>query len=214
VQDVFADRRDAGHQLGAAVADLIGSEPAVVLALPRGGVSVGVQVAEVLGCPLDVLVVRKVGVPGHRELAMGALAGGTVVRNRDVIASVGVDEATFERVAAQELAVAQAREQSYRGIRTPVPVAGRTAIVVDDGLATGATARAALTALRARDEDRPARVVLAIPVAPPDTLDLLAALCDDVVCLRSPRDFYAVGAWYADFTQVDDAEVERLLARA
>lgn len=214
MHDVFADRRDAGRQLGAAVASLIGSEPAVVLALPRGGVSVGAEVAGVLGCPLDVLVVRKVGLPGHRELAMGALAAGTVVRNDDVIASAGVDEAAFERVVARELAVAQAREQSYRGIRQPVPLAGRTAIVVDDGLATGATARAALTALRARDDDRPARVVLAVPVAPADTLDLLAQLCDDVVCLRSPRDFYAVGAWYANFDQVEDAEVERLLQRS
>lgn len=213
MHDVFADRREAGRQLGVAVASLVGTDPAVVLALPRGGVSVGAEVAGVLGCPLDVLVVRKVGVPGHRELAMGALAGGTVVRNHDVIASVGVDEATFDRVVAQERAVAQARERSYRGIREAVSLAGRTAIVVDDGLATGATARAALTALRARDDDRPARVVLAVPVAPPDTLDLLANLCDDVVCLRSPRDFYAVGAWYADFTQVDDAEVERLLQR-
>ena len=213
MHDIFADRRDAGRQLGVAVASLVGTDPAVVLALPRGGVSVGAEVAAVLGCPLDVLVVRKVGVPGHRELAMGALAGGTVVRNLDVSASERVDEATFDRVVAQERAVAQAREQSYRGIREAVSLAGRTAIVVDDGLATGATARAALTALRARDDDRPARVVLAVPVAPPDTLDLLANLCDDVVCLRSPRDFYAVGAWYADFTQVDDAEVERLLQR-
>ena len=109
--------------------------------------------------------------------------------------------------------MAQAREHSYRGIRAAVPLAGRTAIVVDDGLATGATARAALAALRTRDDDRPARVVLAVPVAPPDTLDLMAELCDDVVCLRTPRDFYAVGAWYGDFTQVDDAEVERLLQR-
>jgi predicted phosphoribosyltransferase len=192
---------------------VLGTEPAVVLALPRGGVAVGAEVADALGCPLDVLVVRKIGVPGHRELAMGALAGGTVVRNDEVIASVGIDEATFDRVADQERAVARAREQAYRGVHETVPLTGRTAIVVDDGLATGATARAALTALRAREDDRPARVVLAVPVAPPDTLDLLAELCDDVVCLRRPRDFFAVGAWYRDFTQVDDAEVERLLQR-
>ena len=210
----FSSRAEAGRLLGLAVAEALGAEPAIVLALPRGGVSVGAEVADALGCPLDVLVVRKVGVPGHRELAMGALAGGTVVRNHDVIASMGVDEATFEKVVAQERAIAQAREQSYRGIREAVSMAGRTAVVVDDGLATGATARAALTALRARGDDRPERVVLAVPVAPPDTLDLLAELCDDVVCLRAPRDFFAVGAWYTDFTQVDDAEVERLLQRS
>jgi predicted phosphoribosyltransferase len=214
VQDVFADRRDAGRRLGLAVREVVRHEPAVVLALPRGGVTVGAEVADVLGCPLDVLVVRKIGVPGHRELAMGALAGGTVIRNDDVIAAAGIGDATFEHVADQERRVATAREQAYRGVRAPVPLAGRVGVVVDDGLATGATARAALAALRARVDDPPARVVLAVPVAPPDTLDRLAQLCDDVVCLRTPRDFYAVGAWYADFAQVDDAEVESLLRRS
>lgn len=213
MHDVFADRRDAGRQLGSAVQQSIGQAPAVVLALPRGGVTVGAEVADVLGCPLDVLVVRKIGVPGHRELAMGALAGGTVVRNEDVVAAARIDEATFDEAADRERRVAQAREQAYRGVHPPTPLAGRVAVVVDDGLATGATARAALAALQARRDDRPSEVVLAVPVAPPDTLDRLASLCDRVVCLRTPRDFYAVGAWYADFTQVEDAEVERLLRR-
>jgi putative phosphoribosyl transferase len=213
MHDVFADRRDAGRQLGSAVRQVIGDAPAVVLALPRGGVTVGAEVADVLGCPLDVLVVRKIGVPGQRELAMGALAGGTVVRNEDVIAAARVDEATFDDVAERERRFAQAREHAYRGVHRPTPLAGRVAVVVDDGLATGATARAALAALQARRDDRPSKVVLAVPVAPPDTLNRLAALCERVVCLRTPRDFYAVGAWYSDFTQVEDAEVERLLRR-
>jgi putative phosphoribosyl transferase len=158
------------------------------------------------------VVVRKLGVPGHRELAMGAIAAGSRVLNTDVITSLGITEHAIDEVAASEAAVAAAREQEYRGIHPPVPLSGRVAVVVDDGLATGATARAAVQALARRAEDRPARVVLAVPVAPPDTLAELTQHVDEVVCLLTPRPFFAVGEWYDDFAQVEDDEVRRLLA--
>lgn len=208
---VFADRIEAGRLLGDAVAAVVGEAPSVVLALPRGGVAVAKPVADALGAPLDVLVVRKIGVPGHRELAMGALARDTVVRNEDVISSLRIDETTFAQVVESERQVAAAREQDYRGVRPAVPLAGRTAIVVDDGVATGATARAAVQALRHREDDRPDRVLLALPVAPRDSLAELARLVDDVVCLQTPSPFYAVGEWYRDFSQVSDDHVRALL---
>jgi len=215
VTQPFADRTDAGRRLAQAVLDRLGDslDDAIVLGLPRGGVTVAAEVADALHAPLDVLVVRKIGAPGRPELAMGALAGGAVVRNDDVVAALGVDEATFTTAAAAERALAEARERSYRGIHAPTPLQGRTAIVVDDGLATGATARAAVTALGQRSQDRPSRVVLAVPVAPADTLDQLAQLVDDVVCLRCPQPFYAVGEWYRRFDQVSDDEVRTLLQR-
>jgi putative phosphoribosyl transferase len=144
---------------------------------------------------------------------MGALAGGTVVRNADVVHALGVDDATFEAAAAAEREVAEARERSYRGIHAATALHGRTAVVVDDGLATGATARAAVMALRHREDDRPRRVVLAVPVAPGDTLEDLARLVDEVVCLQRPRPFHAVGEWYQHFGQVSDDEVRALLRR-
>lgn len=186
---------------------------AVVLGLPRGGVVVAAEVADALEAPLDVLVVRKVGVPGQPELAMGALAAGTVVRNADVVHALGIDDATFAAAADAEREVATARERSYRGIHAPTPLHDRTAILVDDGLATGATARAAVQALRHSEDDRPARVVLAVPVAPRDALADLARLVDDVVCLRTPLPFHAVGEWYRRFGQVSDDEVRALLTQ-
>ncbi len=210
---MFADRTEAGRALGRAVAQRRrDGEDMVVLGLARGGVTVAAEVARELGAPLDVLVVRKLGVPGHRELAMGALAAGSIVRNEDVLASLGIDEATLTRVVAEEQQVADQREQEYRGVRPSVALAGRTAVVVDDGLATGATARAAVRALRHRETDRPARVVLAVPVAPRDTLAVLSRDVDEVVCLQVPEPFYAVGEWYRDFSQVSDAEVRQVLA--
>lgn len=210
---MFADRTEAGRALGREVATRRReAEEVVVLGLARGGVTVAAEVARELDAPLDVLVVRKLGVPGHRELAMGALAAGSIVRNEDVIASLGIDEATLARVVADERAVADQREREYRGVRPPVPLGGRTAVVVDDGLATGATARAAVRALRHRPADRPARVVLAVPVAPRDTLALLSREVDDVVCLQVPPLFYAVGEWYRDFSQVSDDQVRQVLA--
>lgn len=209
----FADRTDAGRQLGRAVAERLGpGVDAVVLGLPRGGVTVAAQVAAALHAPLDVVVVRKLGVPGHRELAMGAIAGGARVLNEDVVRSLRIDSATIDAVAAEESAVAARREQDYRGVHPAVPLEGRVAVVVDDGLATGATARAALQALRRRTDDRPARVVLAVPVAPADTLAELGRLVDDTVCLLTPHPFFAVGEWYERFGQVEDEQVRTLLA--
>lgn len=211
----FLDRADAGRRLGRAVADRLGRDAdVVVLGLPRGGVTVAAEVAAALQAPLDVVVVRKLGVPGHRELAMGAIAGGTRVLNDDVVRSLRIDAATIDAVAAEEAEVAARREQDYRGVHPPVPLRGRVAVVVDDGLATGATARAAVQALRRRADDRPARLVLAVPVAPPDTLAELGALVDDTVCLLTPRPFFAVGEWYATFDQVQDEQVRALLAGA
>lgn len=213
--DRFADRVEAGGLLGEAVRDALGQADAdaVVLGLPRGGVVVAAEVADALGAPLDVLVVRKIGAPGQPELAMGALAAGTVVRNADLVHALGIDDATFDAAAEAEREVADARERSYRGIHSPTPLAGRTAVVVDDGLATGATARAAVTALRHREDDRPGRVVLAVPVAPRDGLLELSRLVDDVVCLRTPHPFVAVGEWYRGFGQTSDDEVRALLQR-
>jgi putative phosphoribosyl transferase len=209
----FLDRVDAGRRLGRAVAERLGPDvDAVVLGLPRGGVTVAAEVAAILRAPLDVVVVRKLGVPGHRELAMGAIAGGTRVLNDDVVRSLRIDDATVDRVAAEEAEVAARREHDYRGVHASVPLQGRVAVVVDDGLATGATARAAVQALRRRTDDRPARVLLAVPVAPADTLAELAGLVDDVVCLLTPRPFFAVGEWYATFGQVEDEQVRALLA--
>ncbi|MGA7688220.1 MAG: phosphoribosyltransferase family protein [Jiangellales bacterium] len=211
----YSDRAEAGRRLGQAVSDRLGdaADDVVVLGLPRGGVVVAAEVADALGAPLDVLVVRKIGAPGRPELAMGALAAGTEVRNADVVHALGIDDVTFAAAAEAERARAQARERTYRGIHPATPLDGRTAVVVDDGLATGATARAAVTALRHRTDDRPQRVVLAVPVAPGDGLDGLSRLVDDVVCLSTPRPFLAVGEWYRDFAQVSDDEVRALLRR-
>ncbi len=210
--DRFADRREAGGRLGEAVAARLppDADP-VVLALPRGGVVVGAEVARVLQAPLDVVVVRKLGVPGQPELAFGAVAAGVRVTNEAVVTGLGLSADTVERVAAAELAAAERRERLYQGVRPALALAGRTVVVVDDGLATGATARAALRAVRRRVGERVPWLVLAVPVAPPSTLTSLAADADEVVCLLSPPWFTAVGTFYDDFGQVQDDEVMRLL---
>jgi putative phosphoribosyl transferase len=188
----------------------------VVLALPRGGVPVAAEVAAAFDAPLDVLVVRKLGLPSQPELAIGAVASGAQpdkpvkVLNEILLERSGLSAAGLEQVTARELAELRRREQTYRGDRPPVQVAGRTAVLVDDGLATGASARAALLALR---EHQPDGVVLAVPVAPRSTLVALADAADQVVCAAVPRRFVAVGRHYADFGQVTDAEVHRLLDR-
>ncbi len=208
---VFADRKEAGRALAAALARLQELDP-VVLGLPRGGVPVAYEVAQALAAPLDVFVVRKLGVPWQPELAMGAIAsGGVVVRNESVLAGMGDADETLERVKARELAELERRESVYRGGRPAVPLVGRTVIVVDDGLATGSSMKAAVKALRRAGV---ARIVVAVPVGPPDTCRQLEALADDVVCLERPAMFMAVGQWYEDFGQTQDEEVSELLGLA
>ncbi len=204
----FSDRRSAGRELGLALADLDPTSP-VVLGLPRGGVPVAFEVAVRLDCPLDVLVVRKIGLPYQRELAMGSVGeGGIVVRNEDVIQLADVDEETFARVLEGERREVEDRLQLYRANAPAVEVESRTAIVVDDGLATGSTALAAIEVLLAR---RAGSVWLAVPVAPRDTTSKLRRVADEVVVLETPRHFGAVGAWYSDFSQTSDSEVRSLL---
>jgi predicted phosphoribosyltransferase len=221
----YADRADAGRQLGPAIAHALAATatatatattaPAptpLVLALPRGGVPVAVEVAHALGAPLDVLLVRKLGVPDHPELAFGAIAtGGAQVVNPDVVAAAGLEPDAIAAVVAAETAELDRRERRYRGDRPVPPVGGRTVVVVDDGLATGATMRAAVQALRSR---APAAVVAAAPVGSHEACALVAQDADAVVCPLVPRPFRAVGAWYEQFAAVDDATVVALLERA
>ena len=208
---MFRDRRHAGLLLGEMVRPL-GLVRPVVLGLPRGGVVVAAEVARALDAPLDVLVVRKLGAPGNPELGIGAIAeGGVVVHNEALIARLGVSRVELERVAAQERAELERRTRAYRAGRPPRALEGCTAVVVDDGLATGYTARAAVAAARARGA---AAVVVAVPVAAPDTAAEFEALVDRVVCVESPDFLFAVGASYADFSQTRDDEVEGLLAAA
>ena len=207
----FSDRRAAGRALGRALAHR-GIDDPVVLGLPRGGVPVAVEVAAALDAPVDVLVVRKLGVPWHRELGMGAVGEeGVLVVSDDVVRSTQVSEEDLARVIERERAEVAARAERFRGGAPPLPLQGHTAVIVDDGLATGGTARAAVAVSRARGA---ARVVVAVPVAPADTVQLLAREADDVICLESPPHFMAVGAWYLNFDQTSDAEVLALLAAA
>ena len=207
---IFQDRVDAGRALARALTSFKGTRDAIVLGLPRGGVPVAREIAHALGLPLDVLVVRKLGLPWQPELAMGAIAsGGAVVLNEDVLAHAAGREELVEQVKRRELAELERREREFRGTRPPIAVMGRTAIVVDDGLATGATMEAAVRALRALGA---ARVVVAVPVASGEARQRIAALADEVVCLETPLHFSAVGQWYADFEQTSDSQVSRLLA--
>lgn len=208
----FVDREDAGRALAVELADVDGAN-AIVLGLPRGGVPVAAVVAEVLGAPLDVIVVRKVGLPGRSELAMGALASiaGSVVtvRNDSVLGSLGSDALRrFDEVAARERVELERRQELYRAGLPPLEVRGRDVILVDDGIATGATMRAAVAAL---GSSGPASVTVAVPVGPADTLAEIGELVGRVVCVWAPEPFWAVGQAYLDFTQTTDAEVRRLL---
>ena len=208
----FVDRSEAGHRLAEALLSFKNQRP-IVLALPRGGVPVAAEVAAALDAPLDLVLVRKIGVPMQPELAMGAVVNGgapIVVRNEDVIALAGVEEPEFEAIRDQELAEIERRRRLYVGNRVPASVEGRTVIVIDDGVATGATTRAALRAIRLR---MPARLVLAVPVAPTDTLAALREEADEVVCLESHAAFGAIGFYYVDFRQVSDQEVKDIIAR-
>jgi putative phosphoribosyl transferase len=210
IQPIFHDRADAGRVLAGDLAGYAGRSDVIVLALPRGGVPVGSEVARALGAPLDVFLVRKLGLPGHEELAMGAIAsGGIRLINEDVVQAYGVTRAEIEAVAAAEQKELDRREVAYRDGRPLPPLEGRTVILVDDGLATGSTMRAAVLAVR---EESPARIVVAVPVAAAETCDEFQSIVDDIVCAETPNPFYAVGLWYENFTQTTDDEVHDLLS--
>ena len=208
---MFADRRAAGRVLAQALIHHAGTN-AVVLGLPRGGVPVADEVARVLAGTLDVWVVRKLGAPQQPELGMGAIAEGpAVVLDRSIIRVLGVSRATLFEVARREMIEVRRRVERFRGGRPMPDLRGRVVLLVDDGIATGGTVRAAIRAIKKR---RPARLVLAIPVASPDVVEALGREVDEVVCLRQPEPLYAIGLWYEDFRQVHDEEVTRILARA
>ncbi|MFA9477466.1 phosphoribosyltransferase [Phycisphaerales bacterium AB-hyl4] len=208
----FFDRRDAGQALARSLTRYAFRPDVIVLALPRGGVPVGYEVAQALRAPVDALLVRKLGVPGHEELAMGAIAsGGVRVLNQPLIEQIGINNDTIEQVTAREREVLQARELTYRGNRPPPTVRDRCAILIDDGLATGATMLAAVDAVQ---QQHPRCVVVAAPVAPPDMHDRLANRADDVVFVMTPHDFAGVGQWYENFEPTSDQQVRELLARA
>jgi predicted phosphoribosyltransferase len=205
----FANRREAGRELAGRLEAYRGRSDVVVLALPRGGVPVAFEVAEALDVPLDIFVVRKLGMPGQPEFAIGAIAsGGVRVLSKDAIRWHRVSQNQIDAVAREELAELQRREQAYRQGRTLIDLHRRTVILVDDGLATGSSMRAAVQAVRAHE---PARVVVAVPIGASSTCEALAAITDETVCARTPEPFSAVGLWYRDFSQTTDEEVRRLL---
>lgn len=208
----FRDREEAGQHLAERLPQYANAPDAVVLGLPRGGVVVASEVARKLGLPLDIFLVRKLGVPGYEELAMGAIAsGGIRVMNEDVLRQISVSESTIEAVTRREERELVRREEAYRGNRPRLDVRGLTVILVDDGLATGATMRAAVRALRRQG---PKRLVVAVPTAAPDTCDEFRAEVDEILCAMTPTPFHAVGAWYEDFSQTTDEEVQQLLKAA
>lgn len=205
----FADRREAGRELALKLTTYRGRQDVVVLALPRGGVPVAFEVAEALNAPLDIFIVRKLGMPGHPEFAMGAIAsGGVRVLNEEAIRGYVIPEDQIETVARAELAELQRREREYRQGGALTDLHDRTVILVDDGLATGASMRAAVQAVRAH---KPARVIVAVPVGAPSTCEEFADITDETVCARTPEPFSAVGLWYRDFSQTTDEEVRMLL---
>jgi putative phosphoribosyl transferase len=209
---IFADRSDAGRQLAECLTEYAGNPNVIVLALPRGGVPVGYEIARRIGAPLDLYIVRKLGVPGHEELAMGALAAdGTCVVDDELIQSLGIGREALSQVVSREIEELRRRELEYREGRPEPNVEGKITIVVDDGLATGATMRAAALALR---QHKPAAIVTAVPVAAPRTCAGLRSVVDRVVCACTPEPFHAVGLYYQNFEQTGDEEVRELLARA
>ena len=205
----FEDRKEAGRALAARLRHYAGRPDVVVLALPRGGVPVAAPVADALGAPLDLFLVRKLGTPGHRELAMGAIAsGGIRVLNDDVVKWYGIPPAAIDAVAREEEQELVRREAAYREGREAPPLEGKIVILIDDGLATGSTMMAAVKAVRQR---HPAKVIVAVPVGARDTCEALATVADEVICVRMPEPFSAVGQWYLDFDQTTDEEVRQLL---
>jgi len=208
----FRDRAEAGELLAEGLSRYAGRDDVVVLALPRGGVPVAYEVARALSVPFDVFVVRKLGVPGHEELAMGAIAsGGVRLINRDVVDALGIPSVVIDSVAQSEQIELDRREQLYRGNRPPIGLTNKTVILVDDGLATGSTMRAAVMAAR---QQNPARVIVGVPVGASSTCAELEREADEVVCTRTPDQFVAVGVWYRDFTPTSDDEVRLLLGRS
>jgi putative phosphoribosyl transferase len=208
-QEPYRDRRHAGAELAVRLQHLKGRTDVVVLALPRGGVPVGYEVARAVGAPLDVFLVRKLGLPGHRELAMGAIAsGGVRVLNDEVVGAYRIPQSVIDAVAKEEQLELERREREYRDGRPSVPLKERTVVLVDDGLATGSTMKAAVQAVRARG---PAKIIVAVPVGSPDTCHEFADIADQIVCARAPEYFTAVGQWYRDFSQTTDEEVRELL---
>ena len=208
----FRNRAEAGRLLAERLREYAGRNDVVVLALPRGGVPVAYEVARALDAPLDVFLVRKLGVPGREELAMGAIAsGGLIVLDQRIVRALGIPEQEIERIVAAEAAELRRREKAYRGDREPPQLAGKTVVLVDDGLATGSSMRAAVLAVRRHD---PARVNVAVPVASPEACEEFRAEVDEIVCLLTPHPFGAVGIWYEDFSQTTDDEVRALLAQA
>jgi len=209
---IYRDRTDAGRQLASHLWEYADRDDVLVLALPRGGVPVAYEVAKALGAPLDIFLVRKLGVPGHEELAMGAIATGDVrVLNEDVVSQLRIPEAVINSVTVTEQQELYRRECLYRGNRSEPEVSGKTVILIDDGLATGSTMRAAAAALR---QQGPARIVVAVPVSEPQTCDEYLMGVDEIVCAKTPQPFMGVGMWYRDFSQTTDAEVSDLLALA
>jgi putative phosphoribosyl transferase len=208
----FADRTDAGRALAEHLREYADRPDLLVLALPRGGVPVAFEVARELDAPLDVFLVRKLGVPGHEELAMGAIAsGGIRIVNEQVVRALGITDDQIAAAAADEARELERRDREYRGDRLPPAVQGRTVILIDDGLATGSTMRAAAAAVRAQE---PRHLVVAVPVGAAETCEALRGVVDRVVCAVTPEPFYGVGMWYEDFTQTTDEEVRELLGRA
>jgi putative phosphoribosyl transferase len=205
----FRDRAHAGKVLARALSRYAGRDDVIVLALPRGGVPVAAELARALGAQLDVFVVRKLGLPGHEELAMGAVApGGVLILDDRLVRGLGIPDEVLQETVEKELRELERREAAYRAGRPPLDLEGKTVILVDDGLATGATMRAAALALR---KYRPARVVVAVPVASAETCDEFRADVDEIVCALTPSPFHAVGLWYDDFSQTSDEEVRELL---
>jgi putative phosphoribosyl transferase len=206
---LFKDRADAGRKLAQELPGYGGRTDVIVLGLPRGGVPVAFEVAKALKAPLDIFLVRKLGAPGQKELAMGAIApGGVRVLNHNVVQALNISDEIIETIAAEEQQELERREQAYRGDRPKPDVRGRTLILVDDGLATGASMRAAVIALRGQE---PARIIVAVPTAAPETCEALKGEVDEIVCVATPRPFLGIGASYEEFSQMTDEEVRELL---
>jgi len=209
---LFRDRRDAGKKLAQRLIDYAGRSDVIVLALPRGGVPVAYEVSKALHAPLDIFIVRKLGLPGHEELAIGAIAsGGVRVLNQDIIRYLNIPDELIEVVAQREIREVERREHTYRGDRPPLAVEGRTIILIDDGLATGASMRAAVAGLRTKN---PAQVVVAVPTAATETCEALEPEVDRMICATTPEPFYGVSRWYENFSQTTDEEVGLLLEEA